>query len=338
MNFSEITFKIIEAADCPYYKLGEEFRLSDTAIFIPSNKPACVILVLDITEILLNKEGFEDFFKNSPYIFQCSGCTGSIRMTYKNDNLIKNNISAISNLLKDFSLFKNLDENDIHSLVPLLEIKKFDKDDIIIKKGEPGKNLFIILSGKVEVLIDDVTKLGFVGKGEVFGEISILVGTPATATVMVVEPLTVLLMYERDFKRFLKKYPSLQMYFARLLARRLAKTNIERLEDFEAGISGKLSEMHPSELFQVLNLNHKTGHLVLNVSNGSAYLAFREGELVYAKYGKKKGADAFFELLKEKNGRFKFTPGLTSEEIKLPEQGDFMWLLMEGLNRIDQGN
>ena len=165
MNFSEITFKIIEAENCPYYKLGEEFRLSDTALFVPPNRPACVILVLDITEILLNKEGFEDFLKNSAYIFQCSGCRGSIRLTYKNENVIRDNLIAVSNLLKNLSLFETLDENDIHSLVPLLEIKKFEKDDIVIKKGDPGKNLFIILSGKAEVMIDDITRLGFMEKG-----------------------------------------------------------------------------------------------------------------------------------------------------------------------------
>ncbi len=44
----------------------------------------------------------------------------------------------------------------------------------------------------------------------------------------------------------------------------------------------------------------------------------------------------FFELLKLKQGRFKFSPGLTPEEMDATEVGDFMHLLMEGLRRIDE--
>ncbi len=65
---------------------------------------------------------------------------------------------------------------------------------------------------------------------------------------------------------------------------------------------------------------------------------FREGNLVKAKYSKKEGKEAFFEILKEKDGRFKFSPGLPPEEENTPELGDFMWLLMEGVRRIDEEN
>ena len=132
-------------------------------------------------------------------------------------------------------------------------------------------------------------------------------------------------------------FPSLQMYFARLLAQRLAKTNVERLEEFSSGMIGKLSENPPSELFQTLNLNHKTGILTLTLSNGIADLMFREGALISSRYGNKEGKDAFFEILKEKDGRFKFTPGLSPQKMKAPVMGDFMWLLMEGVRRIDEG-
>jgi len=127
------------------------------------------------------------------------------------------------------------------------------------------------------------------------------------------------------------------MYFARLLAQRLAKTNVERLEEFASGMTGKLAENPPSELFQTLNLNHKTGLLTLTLSRGTAELSFREGALIRADYDEREGKDAFFEVLREKEGRFKFTPGLSPQEMKAPEMGDFMWLLMEGVRRIDEG-
>ncbi|MCI5134810.1 MAG: DUF4388 domain-containing protein, partial [Candidatus Electrothrix sp. AW2] len=49
-----------------------------------------------------------------------------------------------------------------------------------------------------------------------------------------------------------------------------------------------------------------------------------------------KGKHAFFKILREKKGRFKFNPGLPSEDFDVPEIGYFMKLLMEGLQHMDE--
>jgi hypothetical protein len=103
-------------------------------------------------------------------------------------------------------------------------------------------------------------------------------------------------------------------------------------------MAGKLSEMPPSELFQVFNINQKTGVLGLNLVRGRAEVAFKEGQMIRVKFGEMEGTEAFFELLREKEGRFKFLPGLSDTEMKLPRIGDFMWLLMEGMRKIDESN
>ena len=41
-------------------------------------------------------------------------------------------------------------------------------------------------------------------------------------------------------------------------------------------------------------------------------------------------------MLKEKEGRYSFSTGLTPEEMKAAEIGDFMMLLMEGIKRVDE--
>ena len=126
------------------------------------------------------------------------------------------------------------------------------------------------------------------------------------------------------------------MYFARLLAQRLAKTNVERSEELASGMTGKLSELPPTELFQTFNTNQKTGVLSMNLSKGAAELSFNEGSLVRAEYDGKQEKEAFFDMLSETKGRFKFIPGLAPKDEKALEIGDFMWLLMEGLNKIDE--
>ena len=360
MSFPEATFRIIEENNCPLYELGDEFRLSGKALLlgdnkekkfistavvkIPTDKPVCRILISDITSVLIEYGSMDSVSK---YVTNCSGCKGLIKIEYNqekkaltSESVYKydNDISFATKLLNKFPIFKTLDEADIKKLVPLLKMKKFAIGSDIIRQGDSGSNLFIIISGKAEVLVDGTTSIGFMARGEVFGEISLLIGTPAGATIKVVELVTVLFIYGRDFKKVLHMFPSLQMFFARLLAKRLARTNVERLEDFASGMIGRLAENPPSELFQTMNLNHKTGVLTLTLSRGTADMYFREGNLVRAKYSKKEGKEAFFEILKEKDGRFKFSPGLPPEEENTPELGDFMWLLMEGVRRIDEEN
>ncbi|MCP4346644.1 MAG: cyclic nucleotide-binding domain-containing protein [Desulfobacterales bacterium] len=344
MNSPEVIFKIITENNCPYYMPGDEFKLCDNAFSLP-HKPACVSLFMDMLEVSLNIEKHEKANPGTdmPGNSNCSGCKGTVAFEYKKrekklSEREYEEISAASGLLNNFSFFQTLGEHDINNIVPLLKVKKYSEGDIIIKEGDPGANLYIILVGRAEAIVDDGTNIGFMERGEVFGEISLITNARATATIRVSEPSTIIYLEGKDFKNILRRFTSIQMYFARLLAERLAKTNVERLEEFSSGMIGKLSENPPSELLQTFNLNHKTGVLSLTLPNGLAEVIFREGTLLSAVFGEKQGDEAFFEILKQKEGRFKFNAGLPPEKSNESELGDFMWLLMEGLNRIDESH
>ncbi|QTA92698.1 Cyclic nucleotide-binding domain-containing protein, DUF4388 [Desulfonema magnum] len=338
---AEASFKITEDNNCPLYTLEDEFKLSGDLLLLPHDRVACLILAEDIKNAV-NNENFETSYNS----FYCSGCTGFVKLESGQEPEAKKNnsesaineddIDTIASLLSDFSFFQTLNENDIKKLVSYLKLKKFEKNDTIIKKGEPGTNLYIIIFGRVEVVGDDNISIAFLGKGEVFGEMSLLSGDPVGATIKVVEATTILYIKGKDFRNVLKQFPSLQMYFARLLARRLANTNTVRSEDLSAGMTGQLSDMPPSELFQTLNINQKTGVLTLQLPKGSADLCFREGALISVKYNNAESEEAFYEILKEREGRFKFVPGLPEADMQADEMGDFMWLLMEGVRRMDE--
>lgn len=344
MDFPDVVFRIIRDRDCPLYEQGDELHLSQAvALQLPYGKAACLILVMDICEAMLDIETGASPMTDPSGAFNCSGCTGEIRVEYTKEadaaspaEKRADNVDSISSLLTNFSFFGTLDERHIDELVPLLKIKKYVQGEIVIEKGERGRNLFIILSGRVEVLGGDGIHMAFLEKGEVFGEMSLLSGDPVGATVKVTDPSTVLYLDSRDFRRVLNKFPSLQMYFAQLLARRLARANVERSQDFSTGMVGHLSEMSPSELFQALNVNQKSGVLSIKLPAGDAEVIFREGELIGASYGDQTDKTAFFIILQEKEGRFKFSPGLTEAQEAAPALGNFMWLLMEGARRQDE--
>lgn len=359
MSSPEAVFKIIEDNNCPLYALDDEFRLSGQALLlkgkeektfittsvikIPHEKPACRILVEDITAVLIKYENMKSVNR---CVINCSGCSGMVRLEYRHRKgppapPIRRggpggDLSALVSLLYIFPIFQTLDERDIERIVPMLRMKKYAKGTTILRRGEIGEKLYIIISGKVEVLVEEGLSIGYMERGDVFGEISLLVGSPIGATIRVVEPTRVLFINAPDFKRILAEFPSLQSYFARLMAERLARTNDERAEEVTSGMIGTLSEMSPSELFQTLNLNRKTGVLNLVLPKGPAKVLFNGGGLVRARYNEAEGRDAFFEILREKKGRFKFIQGLSDRDAQRPEIGEFMWLLMEGIRRIDE--
>ncbi|MCP4348952.1 MAG: cyclic nucleotide-binding domain-containing protein [Desulfobacterales bacterium] len=343
----QIIIEVIEENKCPFYQLGDEFRLSGKSLILPQDKPACMTLVEDIRDVRALCESLDDSQaeKDFGHIFNCSGpgtdCPGIVSLEYKKEIITEEQddgeIEAITAILSSFPIFQTISRDNIKYLVSFLKLKKFPADAYVMQKGEPGVKLYIIISGRVEVLAGDEINIAFLEKGEVFGEMSLLSGEPAVATVKTAEPTRVLFINGKDFRRLLNKFPSLQMYFARLLARRLAETNVARTEDFSSGMIGNLSEMPPADIFQTMNQNQKTGILTLNLPEGRAEFYFREGGFTGAKYGEKKDKEAFFEILKKKEGRFKFISGLSQEQMKADELGDFMWLLMEGLNRIDEG-
>jgi len=134
---------------------------------------------------------------------------------------------------------------------------------------------------------------------------SLLSGNPVSAKIKVVENSRIMFMLGNNFRMILNRHPSLQMYFARLLVKRLARSNVEISKQLSSGMAGNLSEITPAELFQTLNMTQKTGVIDLNLSKGKARVWFREGELVKAEYHNMIGEDAFFEILNQNRGSFK---------------------------------
>lgn len=357
MNIPETFLKIIEDGNCPLYKKEDQFRLLGRSLTTPTGKATCVILSADIVEAVKTHHHTPGSAADPAPIkrFHCSGpwtsCTGFIRMEWRvgtplpvtdlpqaegEDPRRVEKIRSIIQVLAKFPIFEGLSQQQLQELGVLLKYRKAGAGEVVIRKGDPGVNLFIIASGKVEITGDKGIRIALLGKGEVFGEMSLISGQPVVATVTVVEPVRLLYIRGKDFSKILNRYPTLQMFFTRLLARRLAETNVAHIQAISSGMSGNLSDIPPSELFQTLNANQKTGLVDMNLSRGTAHTAFREGELVGAVYDGKTEADAFFAILKEKTGHFTFRSTLPEGLAQAPPLGDFMGLLMEGIRIIDE--
>ena len=359
MGFPKIDFHVCETRHCPLFRYGDVFQVSGIAVYMESNgensfintsvvhtppgRGNCKILNGDLTRIIIEYERADQI---PDCMISCSGCTGSIRLEHfraaANEGMAEDassQLGKIIHLLSNFAFFRNIDQNNLSNVLKYFKLKDFKKNQIIIRKGDPGGFFYIVVTGQVDILNDAGIPISTLRQGEVFGEMSLICEENVGATVQTGADAQLLCVEHKHFKTILQKYPTLQNYFTRLLARRLTDSNKIRSDDYASGMIGKLEEIPPEALFQTLNVNNKTGILTITqLQNGTARFSLRQGALIKATYAGSKGEAAFYEVLREKQGRFKFTPGLPPEDFDIPEIGYFMKLLMQGLQRIDERN
>ena len=357
MGFQKITIRVRETKGCPLYERGDTFGISgvavqmegkgnsslvtSTVIHNPPHRHNCRILCSDFNRLIVEHERADLIPKS---IFSCSGCSGTMTFEYREsrqfdlDHFLdeEEHSSSLLHLLQNFPFFQNIDRNDLEDVVKSFHLRTYRKNEIIIRRGDRGDNFYIVVSGKVSVLNENGLSIALLQEGEVFGEMSLLSDEDASATVQAVADSDILFASNRDFKKILNNYPVLQQYFARLLAKRLSQTNRFRTVDYVSVMTGRLEEVPAEALFHTLHTGGKTGILTISqLPGGNARFSLRQGALIKASYGGKKGKTAFYDIFREKKGVYKFTPGLPPEEFDAPELGYFMKLLMTGVKKAE---
>jgi CRP/FNR family cyclic AMP-dependent transcriptional regulator len=94
---------------------------------------------------------------------------------------------------------------------------------LILTEGDTTGQLYVLLSGKLEVIKGSTVVASITEPGAVFGEMSVLLDKPHTATVRACSDCSI---YEiRDAAAFLVQQPAIALLLARLLAQRLNAAN-----------------------------------------------------------------------------------------------------------------
>ena len=128
-------------------------------------------------------------------------------------------------LLKEIPIFMDLSEEEIHEIYNISSIKKFDKNDVVLLQHEPGNSLFILLQGKVKVVLfskeGKEVILSTLGRGDYFGEMSLLDGKPRSASVIASEDSEFIILKRENFLTLIKNYPNIALKLLSEFSRRL---------------------------------------------------------------------------------------------------------------------
>jgi small-conductance mechanosensitive channel len=134
-------------------------------------------------------------------------------------------------------LFSDLSDDDLRHLATLSQIRLYAPQEVIVRQGDPGGELFVVLRGQVNVSAGraaaNAIDVNALGPGEIVGEISLMTGARRAATVTTGEECELLAIGPGDFRRLLATSPELCKRVHRLAAERRAQL-AQRLDEAAA--------------------------------------------------------------------------------------------------------
>jgi CRP/FNR family transcriptional regulator len=128
-------------------------------------------------------------------------------------------------LIRRVPLFATLSDAEFSNLQSVFIIRSFDRNQVIFLEEETGKYMYIVLAGKVKVTKTTPdgkeTVLTIQQPGDFFGEMALLDGKTAPATVSAMEDCRIAMVNGEDFHRYLMKNDKVVQQIIQVLCSRL---------------------------------------------------------------------------------------------------------------------
>ena len=199
-----------------------------------------------------------------------------------------------------FSALAPEEQERIISGKGIWEKKHFEKKELIFEEAETSSELYLLLSGHIEIakrIRDDQKKvLAILDPGAIFGEGSLLSAKPRNASAVAIDDVEVLVLKKADFEKFLVEKPdeasALLLALFKVVNQRLQWANQElvamydvskMMHDFKGDIdkmltriSSKLALATQAPKGAIALKNQVTGHLEVKVTWGDYQLSTQE--------------------------------------------------------------
>lgn len=136
---------------------------------------------------------------------------------------------AEETLLAEVPLFQALDPAERAALAAGMRQRDFPEGGRIFRRGDPGAALYVIARGAVEISVETTTgqkvKLGQLGPGDFFGELSLLDGRERTADAVAVEPTGAMEIDRAALEGLFQKHPGAALDVLTVIGKRLREAD-----------------------------------------------------------------------------------------------------------------
>jgi diguanylate cyclase (GGDEF)-like protein len=131
-------------------------------------------------------------------------------------------------LLARVPLFEDLSPEELRWIAEATQTRAFAEGECLFEIGEPGRSLFVVTAGTVQVLHPDRAanfKLATFGPGEVIGEMSLLDDSPRSATARALGDVHALVLDKAVFHQLLLSRPDVAVHLLGVMSRRMRKAD-----------------------------------------------------------------------------------------------------------------
>ncbi len=127
-------------------------------------------------------------------------------------------------VLNKVPLFSMLKTEDLHMISTIATEEAYEEGHTLFYEGDAGDKLFIVVSGKVNILknVDNKEKiLATLKENDFLGELSLFDAETRTATARCNEPCTFLVIERNDMEQLAHEYPAIAFGFIKVLISRM---------------------------------------------------------------------------------------------------------------------
>ena len=135
---------------------------------------------------------------------------------------------AVRHDLRNIPFFSDLEDRVLEAIARRLQREHYHKGATVFAEDEPGDCMYLIESGQIKVLSDRNGRekiLSYLGPGNFFGEMALLLGDKRSATARVVIDADLLVLRKQDLEELLDQHPTIAVMMTRELGRRLERKN-----------------------------------------------------------------------------------------------------------------
>ncbi len=125
--------------------------------------------------------------------------------------------------LKQVSLFREIPAEDVAALLPIADEVSFQAGDVVIREGDTGDALYLIVEGSIGISAGGVPTGKRLGSRDVIGELSILTGDPRSVTCLAESEVLALRIHREPFWQLMRERPEVPVGLVKILTGYLKK-------------------------------------------------------------------------------------------------------------------
>ena len=126
--------------------------------------------------------------------------------------------------LKETEIFGHLNNEELRDLSDMATCISFAPGESVVRQGERGESLFIVVNGKLEVLREDsnhsMAHITYLEDADIFGEMALCTGEARTATIIAIQECILLEIQRQHLMPLMKKNPQIIETIGSLVAAR----------------------------------------------------------------------------------------------------------------------